>query len=146
MNRERPTWCPDTGCEFRGSIGSLLCAGRAQGARLCLSFKQSIGVCTLDRITDEEIIELQRLLAQLYSGATEIHHPLTSASSSKENNAALATRIREFEYCIRVIATELGSVCCGGVDRDQSDPHSTTAVLVEAIRKLRNTPNGGITG
>ena len=47
-------------------------------------------------------------------------------------------RIREFDACIQQVATALGGVCCGGVDVDQNDPHSTTSVLVDAIHKLQN--------
>lgn len=62
----------------------------------------------------------------------------------KEHNAALLTRIKEFDSCIQKIAIELGGVCCGGVDVDQTEPGSTTAVLVAAIRKLRNSAGGEI--
>lgn len=54
-----------------------------------------------------------------------------------EDNSNLLARVEEFDRCINRIATELGGVCCGGVDGDQSDPGSTSAVLVAAIRKLK---------
>ncbi len=65
----RPSWCPDQACEFRGGVEPVLCGGRAEGGRLCLRFDAAVGVRSLDKITDEEITELQRLLARLYGGA-----------------------------------------------------------------------------
>ena len=65
----RPGWCPDSLCDFRGGIEPQLCVGRAEGGRLCVRFDAAIGVRSLDKITDEEIAELQRLLARLYGGA-----------------------------------------------------------------------------
>ncbi len=47
----------------------------------------------------------------------------------------------QFQFCIEQVALALGGVCCGGVDTSPeiqlSDPHSTTRVLVDAIKKLR---------
>lgn len=51
-----------------------------------------------------------------------------------EKPVAWRERIEQFDACIRAVAAELGA-CCGGVDGDQSDPHSTTAVLLAKIRE-----------
>ena len=59
----------------------------------------------------------------------------------EEQNAALGTRISQFQFCINRIAEALGNVCCGGVDsspeEQMADPHSTTRVLCDAITKLQ---------
>ncbi len=65
----RPTWCPDQACEFRGGVEPVLCGGRTDGGgRLCLCFDATTRK-QLDKIADEEIAELQRLLARLYKEA-----------------------------------------------------------------------------
>jgi len=65
----RPDWCPDSLCDFRGGVEPQLCGGRVGGGgRLCICL-DAIGVRSLDRITDDELAELQRLLARLYGGA-----------------------------------------------------------------------------
>ncbi len=58
-----------------------------------------------------------------------------------ESNNALLTRIQEFDRCIQSIATALGGICCGGVDVDQNNPSSTTAVITSAIHMLHWTIN-----
>jgi hypothetical protein len=59
----------------------------------------------------------------------------------EEQNAALGTRVGQFQFCIDRVAEALGNVCCSGVDsspKDQlADPHSTTRVLCDAIRSLQ---------
>ena len=64
------------------------------------------------------------------------------AQELKEENASLRTRIEQFQFCINTVAAELG-VCCGGVDstpqEQLDDRHSTTRVLLAAIKQLRKT-------
>ena len=82
MTANRPAWCPDPRCEFRGAQDHIVCGGHSgNGARLCHRFTKPLGVWTLDKITDQEITELQRLLARLYSDAKrETPFPSTGES------------------------------------------------------------------
>jgi hypothetical protein len=49
--------------------------------------------------------------------------------------------IIQFQFCVDRVAEALGGVCCGGVDsspeEQMKDPHSTTRVLCDAIKKLK---------
>ncbi len=69
---------------------------------------------------------------------------MTQHDEQPDHEAAirdLQQRVDQFQFCINRVAEALGNVCCGGVDsspEDQmADPHSTTRVLVDAIKALK---------
>ena len=61
----------------------------------------------------------------------------------QEQNAALGSRVGQFQFCINRVAEALGNVCCGGVDSSPeeqlADPDSTTRVLCDAIEGLKHS-------